>query len=104
MVEGIKKEVEITSSLSKAIANGELKVYYQPKMETGSLRMEGAEALIRWQKPDGRFIYPRLALETAVAGSRLLSFFSIKLIPVQNFSLAAKYSSRNLSSISLLLL
>ncbi|MDE5933848.1 MAG: diguanylate cyclase [Lachnospiraceae bacterium] len=40
MVEGIKKEVEITSSLSKAIANGELKVYYQPKMETGSLRME----------------------------------------------------------------
>lgn len=58
MVEGIKKEVEITSSLSKAIANGELKVYYQPKMETGSLRMEGAEALIRWQKPDGRFIYP----------------------------------------------
>ena len=58
MVEGIKKEVEITSSLSKAIANGELKVYYQPKMETGSLRMEGAEALIRWQKPVGRFIYP----------------------------------------------
>lgn len=58
MVEGIKKEVEITSSLSRAIENGELKVYYQPKMETGSLRMEGAEALIRWQKPDGCFIYP----------------------------------------------
>lgn len=58
MVEGIKKEIEITSSLSRAIENGELKVYYQPKMETGSFQMEGAEALIRWQKPDGRFIYP----------------------------------------------
>lgn len=58
MVEGIKKEVEITSSLSRAIQNGELKVYYQPKMETNSFRIEGAEALIRWQKPDGRFIYP----------------------------------------------
>lgn len=58
MVEGIKKEVEITASLSKAIENGELKVYYQPKMETGSYQMEGAEALVRWQKPDGSFIYP----------------------------------------------
>ena len=58
MVEGIKKEVEITSSLSRAIKNGELKVYYQPKMETNSFQIEGAEALIRWQKPDGRFIYP----------------------------------------------
>lgn len=58
MVEGIKKEIEITSSLSQAIENGELMVYYQPKMETGSLQMEGAEALIRWKKPDGHFIYP----------------------------------------------
>lgn len=58
MVEGIKREIEITSSLSKAIENGELKVYYQPKIKTGSLRIDGAEALIRWQRPDGRFIYP----------------------------------------------
>lgn len=58
MVEGIKKEIEITSSLSKAIENGELKVYYQPKMKTGSLQIDGAEALIRWQRPDGHFIYP----------------------------------------------
>lgn len=58
MVEGIKKEIEITSSLSKAIENGELKVYYQPKMKTGSLQIDGAEALIRWQRPDGCFIYP----------------------------------------------
>lgn len=58
MIEGIKKEVEITSSLSKAIANGELTVYYQPKMKTDSVRIDGAEALIRWQKPDGHFIYP----------------------------------------------
>lgn len=58
MLEGIKKEVEITSSLTSAIANGELKVYYQPKVETNTLKLIGAEALIRWQKPDGKFIYP----------------------------------------------
>lgn len=58
MLEGIKKEVEITSSLSAAIENKELKVYYQPKVETNTMKLIGAEALIRWQKEDGKFIYP----------------------------------------------
>lgn len=58
MMEGIKKEVEITSSLPTAIERGELKVYYQPKMKTNTLQIIGAEALVRWQKADGRFIYP----------------------------------------------
>lgn len=58
MIDGIKKEVEITSSLSDAIKNGEFKVYYQPKIETETLQVIGAEALIRWQKPDGHFVFP----------------------------------------------
>lgn len=58
MMEGIKREVEITSRVPKAIANHEFKVYYQPKIETETLRLIGAEALVRWQKPDGAFIYP----------------------------------------------
>lgn len=58
MMEGIKREVEITSYIPKAIANKEFKVYYQPKMETDTLRLVGAEALVRWQKPDGSFVYP----------------------------------------------
>lgn len=58
MMEGIKREVEITSRVPKAIANHEFKVYYQPKIETETLRLIGAEALVRWQKPDGTFIYP----------------------------------------------
>lgn len=58
MMEGIRREVEITSQIPKAIANHELKVFYQPKIETESLRLIGAEALVRWQKQDGSFIYP----------------------------------------------
>ncbi len=58
MMEGIKREVEITSYIPKAIANQEFKVYYQPKIETDTLRLMGAEALVRWQKPDGTFVYP----------------------------------------------
>ena len=58
MLEGIKREVEITSYIPKAIAKHEFKVYYQPKMETETLHLIGAEALVRWQKPDGKFVYP----------------------------------------------
>lgn len=58
MMEGIKKEVEITSYIPEAIANREFKVYYQPKMETDTFRLVGAEALVRWQKKDGSFVYP----------------------------------------------
>lgn len=58
MMEGIKREVEITSRVPKAIANHEFKIYYQPKIETETLRLIGAEALVRWQRPDGSYIYP----------------------------------------------
>lgn len=58
MMEGIKREVEITSSIPKALANREFKVFFQPKIETDTLRLMGAEALLRWQKPDGSYIYP----------------------------------------------
>lgn len=58
MMEGIKREVEITSQVPKAIANHEFKVYYQPKIETETFDLIGAEALVRWQKSDGSFIYP----------------------------------------------
>lgn len=58
MMEGIKREVEITSYLPTAIRKGEFHVYYQPKMETETLKIIGAEALVRWRKPDGKFVYP----------------------------------------------
>lgn len=58
MIEGIKKEVEITSSLTSAIGKGEFIVYYQPKVATDTMKLIGAEALVRWRKPDGKFIYP----------------------------------------------
>lgn len=58
MMESIKKEVEITSYLQTAIQKGEFQVYYQPKMGTDHLKIIGAEALIRWKKPDGKFVFP----------------------------------------------
>lgn len=58
MMEGIRREVEITSSIPKAISQREFQVYFQPKIDTETLSLIGAEALVRWQKPDGTFVYP----------------------------------------------
>lgn len=58
MMEGIRREVEITSSIPGALAKRELQVYFQPKIDTETLEVIGAEALVRWQKPDGTFVYP----------------------------------------------
>lgn len=42
------KKSSISHSLRKALSNGEIKVFYQPKIEAGSTRVVGAEAQRRW--------------------------------------------------------
>lgn len=58
MMEGIRREVEITSSIPRALSQREFRVYFQPKIDTDTLTLIGAEALVRWQKADGSFVYP----------------------------------------------
>lgn len=41
----------LESELEKAIEDGELGLHYQPKIELGSLRMRGSEALVHWNSP-----------------------------------------------------
>lgn len=49
---------EIERSMYSALNNGEFQVYYQPKVDLSDERVYGAEALVRWIKPDGRIISP----------------------------------------------
>lgn len=45
-------------ALRAAIAAGQIDVYIQPKVDLGSGRLAGAEALARWLKPDGTVVMP----------------------------------------------
>ena len=58
MMEDIKYQEFLNNELPKAIENRQLKVYYQPKINCKDDSLYGAEALVRWQRPDGSFIYP----------------------------------------------
>ena len=49
---------QMENDFKSAIANREFKVYYQPKYDVNTENIVGAEALVRWQKPDGTLISP----------------------------------------------
>lgn len=58
MSSNINHEIEILSTIDSAIKNNELIAYYQPKINSETGIISGAEALVRWKKPDGTIIYP----------------------------------------------
>ncbi|WP_434627221.1 EAL domain-containing protein [Chromobacterium sp. CV08] len=57
MDEEIRKLHALRGAFALAIPRGELALYYQPKINLQTRRVEGAEALVRWVR-DGRNIAP----------------------------------------------
>ncbi len=58
MSEDAREYFELEHELSLALANRELIVYYQPQINVESLKLSGAEALIRWNHPEKGWISP----------------------------------------------
>ncbi|MCD7954361.1 MAG: EAL domain-containing protein [Lachnospiraceae bacterium] len=52
------QENEIIDNMASAMKNGEFKVYLQPKFSLNDYSIIGAEALVRWIKPDGTVMAP----------------------------------------------
>ena len=48
----------IIMSMEEALSAEQFFVLFQPKHDTQSLKIVGAEALVRWQKADGSTVYP----------------------------------------------
>ena len=44
--------------MNQALRDGDFRLFLQPKILLSSQRPAGAEALVRWIKPDGSMIYP----------------------------------------------
>ena len=53
-----ESEKTIVANMTSALENNEFQVYLQPKVSLQDERCVGAEALVRWVKPDGSMIYP----------------------------------------------
>jgi len=64
---------QVRVGLERALATGdELVVHYQPVVETGSGKITGAEALVRWQDPSRGLLPPSEFLEIAEESGLIL--------------------------------
>ncbi|MDR4494610.1 MAG: EAL domain-containing protein [Nitrospirales bacterium] len=52
------ERLQLEVDLRHAIEGEQLLLYYQPKVDVKNGHIVGVEALIRWQKPDGKMIFP----------------------------------------------
>ncbi|MBL4865644.1 MAG: EAL domain-containing protein [Pseudomonadales bacterium] len=58
MHEQVQRTAEIQTTLSKAMDNGELLLYYQPQFDTKSELLIGVESLLRWNHPKMGLLSP----------------------------------------------
>lgn len=70
----------LLSRLDLALANGEIWVAYQPKLDLRDKRLTGAEALVRWSHPDRGIISPDQFIPVAEQANRIsgLTFFVLE--------------------------
>jgi len=52
------KRIALEKQLRRAIKLNEMVLYYQPKINLKTMKVDGCEALIRWHHPDGHIIFP----------------------------------------------
>ena len=58
MGERVRQRVQLEHALREAVRVGAFNMLYQPVMELRSGRIVGAEALVRWNKPNGQVVLP----------------------------------------------
>jgi diguanylate cyclase (GGDEF)-like protein len=61
----LREQAELLQDLRHAIAGGQLKLVYQPKVDAKSLQVTAAEALLRWQHPRRGFVSPMVFIRLA---------------------------------------
>lgn len=67
------KLFQLEKDLRKAIKNNELLLHYQPKVDTKTGRLVGAEALIRWQHPEWGLVSPHEFIPIAEENGLIIS-------------------------------
>ena len=59
------KALALKADLKRAFARDELEIYFQPKVELDTLKIYGAECLLRWNHPLDGVLFPGALIEAA---------------------------------------
>jgi len=68
----VREKVMLESGLRRAIERGELRLFYQPKIDLATGRVIGAESLVRWQHPTLGLVPPSKFIEVAEESGLIL--------------------------------
>ncbi len=71
MHEAASRKLALGTALQRALALGEFRLHYQPKVSTATGAICGFEALIRWPQPDGAWLPPGLFIPVAEETGRI---------------------------------
>ena len=58
MLEGSGRRLQVRTELERALADGDLRVHYQPIVALRTGELHGVEALVRWEHPERGWIMP----------------------------------------------
>jgi len=106
-------EVTLEAQLHKALKEEEFELYYQPKMDIATKEITGAEALLRWNHPEEKFISPAVFIPIAeeiglinkigewVLNTACREFNHLHREIDSNLSIAVNFSARQFNSESL---
>ena len=107
MGEGKNEAVALKGELRRAIAEGEMVLHFQPKIDFSAQKINGVEALVRWQHPRLGLLYPDSFISLAEHSGQIkpLTIEVLKLAMLQiqvwreqgmEFPVAVNISSVNL--------
>ena len=65
MNEGLQDQLSLQQDLRHALERGELQLHYQPKVDARLGRLQGVEALLRWQHPTRGMVGPNVFIPIA---------------------------------------
>jgi len=65
MNSGVARQLVLQTDLRRALARGELSLYYQPKLDGRRLQIRGVEALMRWNHPEHGEVPPSVFIPIA---------------------------------------
>lgn len=63
--ENMLQKKKLSDQMEYAYKHHEFEVFYQPKYETATKKLSGAEALVRWRKEDGTMVSPGMFIPLA---------------------------------------
>lgn len=83
--QNIDQEKHLIRALESAVANGEFRLYYQPKIHPTYGTLVGAEALMRWHTSDGKVLTPFHFIDVAEKNDviRPMTWWAIKSVVSQ---------------------